>query len=275
MHIEHIESDIVLFRGNAYESLATVFLHQGRALLIDALADTSDAETMCRHIEDNLDARVDLVIMTHYMNDHMAALRLFPSAQIIAHQHYMHTYLSQRMRTPEDDAQFIAPTITFTGSFKFQWGRHALEVFHNPGKTMCAVAIDVPDCDLMFCGDAIVGHTAYLGASAPEVIDEAIARLQRRRRGRIIPGHIGVLPGRVFGDARRYLHRLGKRVFKAHLEDAAERRIRNIRIEDCLPVDIQPTSFERFWHERNLDRIIERRLFAFDTSRPLSTVRPV
>jgi cyclase len=274
MHIEHIESDIVLFRGDAYESLATVFLHRGHALMIDALADANDAQIMRRHIEDNLDARVDLVVMTHYMNDHMAALRLLPTAQIVAHQHYMHTYLSQRMRTVEDDIQFVAPTITFTGSFKFQWGRHALEVFHNPGKTMCAVAIDVPDCDLMLCGDAIVGHAAYLGMSAPEVIDEAIVRLQRRRRGRIIPGHIGVLPGRAFGDARRYLHRLGKVVLKARLEDPSEGKIRDIRIEDCLPADIRPTSFERFWHDRNLDRIIERRLFAFDIHRPVPAAQP-
>jgi len=274
MHIEQIESDIVLFRGDAYESLATVFLHRGRALLIDALADAQDAKIMRRHIEDQLGAQVDLIVMTHYMNDHMAALQLFPRAQIVAHQHYMHTYLSQRMRTAEDDTQFVAPTITFTGSLKFQWGRHALEVFHNPGKTMCAIGIDVPGCDLIFCGDAIVGHTAYLGTSAPEVIDEALVQFQRRRRGRIIPGHIGVLSDRAFGDARRYLHRLGKFVFKIRLEDSSEDRIRNIRIEDCLPADIQPTSFERIWHDRNLDLIIDRCLFAFDTSRPVPAAQP-
>lgn len=266
MHIEQIDTDIVLFRGDDYESLATVFLHRGRALLIDALADAKEAQIMRRHIEDNLGAQVGLIVMTHYMNDHMAALQLFPEAQIVAHQYYMHTYLSQRMRTAEDDTQFVAPTVIFTGSLKFHWGRHALEVFHNPGKTMCAVGVDVPGCDLIFCGDAIVGHTAYLGTSAPELIDESLIQLQRRRRGKIIPGHIGVLSGSAFGDARRYLSRLGKYVSEARLEDSPESRIRDIRIEDCLPTDIQPTSFERVWHGRNLDLIIDRRLFAFGTS---------
>ena len=122
--------------------------------------------------------------------------------------------------------------------------------------------------------DAVVGHTAYLGMSAPEVIDEAMVRLERRRRGRIIPGHIGMLPGRAFGDARRYLHRLGEAALRARLEDPSEGRIRDIRIEDCLPADIQPTSFERFWHDRNLDRIVERRLFAFDSHRPVPMAQP-
>lgn len=275
MHIEKVESDIFLFRGDAYESLATVFLHGGRALLIDALAGAKDAEMMRNHIEHELCAQVHLIVMTHYMNDHMAALQLFPGAQIVAHRHYMHTYLSQKARTAEQDGQFVAPTITFTGSFNFQWGRHALEVFHNPGKTMCAVGIDVPDADLLFCGDAIVGHTAYLGTSAPEEIEAALVQFQRRRRGKIIPGHIGLLSGRAFGDARRYLDRLGTSVFKARHEGSPESIIRGIRIENCLPAEIQPSSFERYWHGRNLDLIINRHLFAFDATRPAPAVQPV
>lgn len=262
MRIDQLEPNIVVFRGDTQESVATAILHGGRALLIDTLASAADAKAMRLHLESNLCARVQLVVMTHYMSDHMAGLSLFPEAQIIAHQHFMHTFLSQRVRSEEESAQFVRPTITFTGTFTFEWGGHAIEVFHNPGKTMCAVGIDIPSCDLVLCGDAIVGHTVYLGSSAPEVIEEALIRFQRLGRGRIIPGHIGVLGGHAFGDARHYLNRLRDQIGNARQSSEPEMGIRSIQIEDCLAEGIWPTSFEREWHGRNLDVIQERRLFS-------------
>lgn len=266
MRVEQLEPDVVIFRGDAYESVATAILHRGRVLLIDTLAGSVDAEMMRCHIEQNLGASVKLIVMTHYMSDHMAGLDLFPDAQIVAHQHYMHTFLSQRARSAEDHARFVAPTITFTGSFTFEWGPHTIEVFHNPGKTMCAIGIDIPAYDLVFCGDAVVGHTAYLSNSAPELIDQALIRFQRLGRGRIVPGHIGVLEGRAFGDARHYLDRLRECVVRARRADSHEPSIRSIQIEDCLAAGIIPTEFEREWHGRNLDRVEERQLFALEKS---------
>lgn len=262
MRIEALERDVLVFYGDTYQSVATAFLHNGRALLVDALASEADAQAMRLHLEDNLGARVQIIVMTHYMSDHMAALRVFPHARILAHQQYMHTFLSQQARTAADDAAFVAPTVTFTGTLRFDWGGRALELFHNPGKTMCAAAIDVPDCDLILCGDAIVGRTVYLSSSAPESIDEALVQLRRRQRKRIVPGHIGVLEGRAFDDARHYLRRLRECVMEARHAGADGAAIGRIRIEDCLSTDIQPDAFEREWHGRNLDRIRERHLFA-------------
>src|SRR5437868_5902272 len=111
MQVIELESDILVFRGAVYESLATAFIHGREALLVDALADQRDAEAMRTHLEGRLGLRVRLILMTHYMSDHMAGLRLFPRARIAAHRLYAQTFLSQRDRSPQDERNFVLPSI--------------------------------------------------------------------------------------------------------------------------------------------------------------------
>jgi glyoxylase-like metal-dependent hydrolase (beta-lactamase superfamily II) len=266
MRVDRIEPDILVFRGDEYESVATAFLHDADVLLVDALASRRDGEWMRRHLEEELGKKVRIIVSTHYMNDHMAGLRLFPDARIVAHRYFMHTFLSQRNRSVEDDEDFVFPTIVIGDGLTLEWGRHTLALFHNPGKTLCTICIDVPDCDLLFASDNVVGNIAYISSSAPELIGSAIARLQQLRRGRVIPGHMGVLKGEALGNARGYLERLGERVREARRHGAEAEAIHSIDIEDCLASGVEPTAFEREWHGRNLDVILERRLFTLGAS---------
>ena len=270
MRVERIEDDIWIFHGDFYESVATVFVHRGNALLIDALGSDADAQWMKACIENDLKAEVKMIVMTHYMSDHMAALRLFPGAQILAHRNHLYTYLSQRHRTEDDDARFVAPTATYSDEVTLSWGGREISIFHNPGKTFCATAIDVPGCNLVFCGDALVGNIAYIGSSAPSLLDTGLSNLERLRRGRIVPGHIGMLGADAFSNARIYLKRLGALVRACPGLDA----IADIKIEECLAPGVQPVPFEVEWHGRNLGVIAERRVFAVghDLGR-ISTVR--
>jgi glyoxylase-like metal-dependent hydrolase (beta-lactamase superfamily II) len=258
--VQQIEPDITLFRGDAVESVATAFVHRGEALLVDTLASDADAAAMRRYIRDQLRARVRRIVMTHYMNDHMAGLRLYPDAEIVAQRYFMHTYLSQRERSVADDDAFVAPTTTFSDSLAFRWGRRDLRLFHNPGKNMCDAVVDVPDAGLVLCGDALVGHIAYLGTGAPELIDDALARLQRLGRGRVVPGHIGLLDGEAFAHARHYLRRL--RAHTADSRHASPASLAALPIEACLAEGLAPRPFEREWHGRNLAVIGERHVFA-------------
>jgi len=268
MHIVQIESDILVFRGDEYESIATAFVRNGDVLLVDALASRPDAQWMRRHLEEELGKKIRIIVSTHYMNDHMAGLRLFPEAQIVAHRYFMHTFLSQRNRSVQDDEDFVPPTIVFGDTLTLDWGRHALALFHNPGKTLCTICIDVPGSDLLFSSDNVVGNIAFISSSAPELISSAIDRLQQLRRGRIIPGHMGVLSGEALGNARHYLERLGERVREARRDGSEAEAIRSINIEDCLAPGVKPTAFEREWHGRNLDVILERRLFTVNARGP-------
>ena len=269
MQVETIESDILVFRGDVYESVATAFLYDGHALLVDALASQPDAEWMRDHLEKRLGCKVRLLVSTHYMNDHMAGLRLFPEAEIVAHSYFMYTFLSQRNRSAEDDADFVAPTTLLEGSRKLEWGRHSLEIFHSPGKTLCTLCIDVPTADLLIVSDTVVGNIAYISSSAPELIEGAIDRLRQRHRTRIIPGHMGVLPGEALRNARYYLGRLRERVVEARgRAGPSVEAVRGIGIHECLAPGVEPTAFEREWHGRNLDVVLDRRIFTVAGARP-------
>jgi len=248
MRIERIESDVLMFVGDAYESVATAFLRDGDALLI--------AEWMRHYLVEEMGKTVHTIIVTHYMNDHMAGLRLYPGAYIIAQHYFRHTFQSQRSRSAEDNQDYVNPTVVFGDTLWLQWGRHALQLFHNPGKTLCSVNIDAPSCDAVFAGDNIVGNIVYLSRSSPEMIDQAIARLQKLQRSRVIGGHMGSFDRLTLNHARHYLRRLREitvNIYKTPRDDLAAKTIQSISIESCLAPGVFPTAFEREWHRRNLD----------------------
>jgi cyclase len=247
--------------------VATVFLRGDDALLVDTLASEAEAEWMHRHLVRDLRKRVHSIVATHYMNDHMAGLRFYPSAQIIAQRYFQHTFLSQRDRSAQDNENYVAPTVVFYDTLAMQCGRHALHLFHNPGKTLCSINIHVPSCDIAFAGDNIVGNIVYLSRAAPAMIDLAVARLQRLQPARVIGGHMGVFDHAALAHARHYLQRLREtavKIHQTHTQDAATQAMRQISIESCTARGVIPSAFEREWHGRNIDVLIEQDVFKLD-----------
>lgn len=261
MEIETLEPDILVFRGGAYQSLATAFVNERDVLLIDALAEKEDAEAMREHLERELGVRVRLILMTHYMSDHMAGLKVFPGAQVAAHSLHSHTFFSQRNRTLEEEREFLRPSIELSGELTFNWGRHRLRVFHNAGKTPCTLNVDVPTADLVICGDNLVCNIAYLSISTPDLLLRGLAELGRLGRTRVIPGHVGVMPSIAPTHARQYLVRLGEKVAAARRAADPVNEVRAISIESCFTARCAPIDFEREWHARNLDVILDRGLY--------------
>ena len=267
MRIEEIESDVLMFVGDAYESVAAAFLCDGDALLVDTLASRTDAEWMRRCLVEEMGKTVRTIIATHYMNDHMAGLRLYPKARIIAQSHFRYTFESQRGRSAQDDEYYVDPTCVLSDTLSIQWGRHALQLFHNPGKTMCSINIDVPSCDAAFAGDNIVGNIVYLSRSSPEMIDRAISRLQALQRGRVIGGHMGMFDRATLSRARLYLRRLREvtvDIYRSSPSRLDSHAIRSIAIESCLAPGIVACAFEREWHGRNLEVMLEQDTFRLD-----------
>jgi cyclase len=125
-------------------------------LLIDALASRKDADALRHFIEDELKKKVRFILSTHFMSDHMAVLKSFPRAQIIAHENYRQTFVSQRSLTDEEVWFFVEPTITFSDRMKIKWGRLTLDIFHNPSHTMSTIVIDISEADLLLVGDALI-----------------------------------------------------------------------------------------------------------------------
>lgn len=262
MRTEQLEKDIFLITGDSYKSISTAFIRDDEVLLIDALASREDAEDLRDFIETELKKEVRFIILTHYMCDHMAALKLFPKAEIVAHQNYRRTFDSQRSISEEEANFFVEPTIVFSDKIIIKWGHLTLNVFHNPSHTQSTVGIDVPEADLLLIGDAIFGNTTFLSsAGEPELFASAIKNLRGKNRSRIIPGHIGIRDKTVFENAEFYLNALRTKVEKARQSTNGEKAILEIPIETCLPNGIVASDFEDEFHRLNLKIIIERKLF--------------
>jgi cyclase len=262
MRIQQIESDLYTLIGADMDSNSTVIVNGDEVLLIDAMASRRDAEELRRFVEAEMGKRVRFIICTHYFSDHLAALKLFPDAQVIAHQNYDHTFDAERFRTEEEKTHFVEPDILISTGMRMRWGRYELDVFHNPGHTMSTINIDIPLADLIMVGDNIVGRLVYLYYSTPNLAQAALERLRRRARGRLIEGHQGLLGGETVDHALHYLNSLATLVKGARLSTGSDEAIGEISLDQCLPASVEATAFERVFHQRNLQTIVERELFA-------------
>jgi glyoxylase-like metal-dependent hydrolase (beta-lactamase superfamily II) len=271
MKKEQISEDVYILTGEFFQSNATALIKDDEVLLVDALASPKDAETLQHFIEDELKKEVRFILCTHFMSDHMAALKSFPRAQIIAHENYRQTFDSQRSLTDEEAAFFVEPTITFSDKIKMKWGRLTLDVFHNPSHTMSTVGIDIPEADLLIVGDAFFGSTVFLSSRGiPEQIRGALKQLQTKNRSRVIPGHIGIYDNKAFENALFYLDSLQSQVETARNSPAGEKAVLEIPIDNCLAPAITASEFEKEFHEINLRLILERKLFMHDAKAGLN-----
>jgi glyoxylase-like metal-dependent hydrolase (beta-lactamase superfamily II) len=259
MRIEEIAADLLLAVGERYQSNCTIFLDGGRALLVDGMASREDALELRRFLERDLEKRAALLVSTHYFSDHLAAWGLFPGVPVVAHRNYRHSFDSEAFRTEEEKSHFVEPTVLVRGGLEIVWGRYHLDLFHNPGHTLCSLAIDVPEADLLIAGDTVVGNIVYLYYGNPVLRKRALERLRGRGRGKLLSSHSGVSGPERLERALHYLERLEAEASKSR---AAGEGILEISLESCLPTGVPGTDFERIYHRRNLDLVAEGRIFA-------------
>ena len=262
MIVDALTPDIHVLVGETYQSNSTVFLNGKEALLVEGMAGRGDAANLKKFVETELKKQVRFIICTHYFSDHLAALKLFPEAQIIAHKNYIHTFASENHRSPEEEDHFVEPDILISDGMTMKWGRNTLDIFYNPGHTMSTLGIDVPEADLLIAGDTIVGNMVYLSYSTPEMFYPALGRLRRRGRSRLLTSHLGVRTSDAIDNAFFYLDSLRGKVAAARQSSGNGDSIREIELDSCLPDGVKGTGFENIFHKRNLESIIERRLFA-------------
>jgi cyclase len=258
---QQIDSHIQLFVGETYQSNATIFINGEDVLLVECLGSVKDAQELKAFVEEELGKQVRFIISTHYFADHLAGLKCFPQAHIIAHRNYLHTFTTEKYRSEEEAAFFVEPTILVTDGMMMQWGRYSLEIFHNPSHTMGTLCIDVPEADLLIVGDTVVESIVYFSYSAPEMFFTALQRLQRRSRTRLISSHGGVKSGDTIDKALLYLSRLRERVLDLRKLPESNDLILNIPLESCLAEPGAGTATEEKYHQRNLESIVERNLF--------------
>ncbi len=265
MRIQELAADVVMFVGDAVESVATAFIYGDRVLLVDALANEVDAAQLREVLCEQMGKTVHLVTATHFMSDHIAGMSLFPEALTLAHRHHRQAFLSQNRPVA---SLYREPDILFD-NLAMRWGRHQLRFLFNPGKTMDHVSVDVPTADLVCVGDNIVGNIVYLSRADPALQRAAIGRIQQFGRGRVVGGHMGVFDAVVLDNALHYLRRIQDIVVGIRLNASSiqwAEQIAAIPLEDCLAPGVVPTAFEREWHGHNLEVVVTQSIFALDAA---------
>jgi cyclase len=258
MDVIQIQPELFLFIGKTYQSNSTIFVNGNEVLLVDALASRADAEQMRAFIEKELKKEVRFIISTHYFSDHIAALNSFPRACVIAHENYLETFDSEQHRTEEEAGHFAEPNLLVSDRLKLRWGRFTLDISHNPGHTTSTLAIDVPEAKLLFVGDTLVGNIVYLKYSTPDRFATALDTLKKKSIDRrLLSSHGDVRSSDAIGNAQFYLASLGERVGKVGFNES----LLSVQLEDLMPASVEPTSFERIFHQRNMETVLERRLF--------------
>lgn len=261
MEIQKIESDLFLLIGDAYDSNSTLLINGSEALLIEGMATIADAVQLQQFVEKELNKTVRFIICTHYFSDHLAALQLFPGSQIIAHENYAHTFDSELHRSEEERSHFREPTIVFSDEMSLRWGRFRLNLFRNTGHTMSTLNIDIPEANLIHVSDNLVGNLVYLKYSSPSLLFQALENIKRRGRKHLISSHSGYRDAEAVDTARNYLTTLGQKAHAAW-KNESENSILQIPLNDCYPNGFEGTPFENIFHKRNLQTIMERRLFS-------------
>ncbi|MCE9671667.1 MBL fold metallo-hydrolase [Myxococcus stipitatus] len=251
--------DVWVVRGEAYDSNATLFLREGEVLMVDALGSRADAEALRAWIAGELRARVRRVVCTHGFSDHLAGLRVFPEAEAWAHARFEETFRQERFRSDEEAGFFRAPNRCLDAVEFLEWGRYMLELFPNPGHTPGTLNVDVPALDVLFSADIAVGNMAYVAYGEPADLDASLARAQARGRTWVIQGHGGVVSASTLASARHYLRALEAAVREAR---GVPERVRAIALGGCLPEGVEGSDFEAFFHGRNLEEVLSRRLWS-------------
>lgn len=265
MRVEQLCSDVVMFVGDASESVATAFIDGDNVLLVDALGSAEDAEGLRRVLCHEMGKTVRMIAPTHFMSDHIAGLPVFPDALVMAHRHFRHAFLSQNRLV----AAFYREPDLIVDNMAVRWGRHQLRFLYNPGKTMDHFSVDVPTADLVCAGDNIVGNIVYLSKADPALQRAAIGRIGQFARSRVVGGHMGVFDAAVLDNALHYLARIQDAVVRVRTQARSPNvaaGIAAIGIGDCLAPQVVPSAFERQWHANNLEAIIAQSIFALDAS---------
>jgi glyoxylase-like metal-dependent hydrolase (beta-lactamase superfamily II) len=261
MLVNKLGDDLYLLTGDTYQSNSTALISEDEVMLVDGMASAADAQNLRRWVETDLRKQVRFIVCTHYFSDHLAALNVFPRATVVAHRNYLETFESERFCSPEEKTHFREPDVLISDQIEFRWGQYRLDIFHNPGHTSSTLSIDLRPADLLMVGDNLVGNIVYFLYSTPGRMDVALERLSAKSRTRVLSGHGGVRSSDAIHHAKFYLRNLSERSGEARKSIEGERALLQVPLEACLPVGVEATAYEKVYHERNLQTILERGFF--------------
>lgn len=117
------------------------------------------------------------------------------------------------------------PEITFTEGLEIHLGDRPVQLLHRPGPTAGAIWVLVPDCEVIFVGDAVTAaEPPYLGEADLEAWMETLEELRRLTQRGHVP--ISSRDGRIGSDEItamiRFLRKIPGRLEKLAGKDQAQ-----------------------------------------------------
>jgi len=73
----------------------------------------------------------------------------------------------------------------------------------------------------------------------------------------LLSSHGNVRSTDAISNAQLYLANLAERVGAVGFSES----LLKVPLEDVMPAGVEPSSFERIFHQRNLETVLERKLF--------------
>ncbi len=220
--------------GGRYPFCNSLYIDDQKKAIIDPASD----ETFLRKLAD--ERRVDLIINSHYHEDHIAFNYLFPEAELYVHEDIGACFksysafldycglLDSQYKAEWDDL-FLnrfhfrerAPSLEFADGDVLIFGDTKMRVIHTPGHTAGHCSFYFPDQGILFMGDLDLSRFGPWYGDRVSDIDETIQSMHRLLE---IPADIyitshetGIIRGDITELAETYLTVIttrGKRILE-------------------------------------------------------------
>lgn len=144
---------------------------------------------------------IEGVIISHFHKGHIHGLRKLMGVSVYGSIYYQET-LNQWM--PTEEQKYYIPTVKIDKSQKILFGKHVLELIHNPGHSLCTLLIKINE-QFLYIADELIyapdGQQVLPRVTKNNIINHYVSahNLAKYSKYVFIPGH---------GEAIRDLHQI-------------------------------------------------------------------
>lgn len=155
---------------------------------------------------------IDGVIISHFHEENIQGLKKLTGVTIYGSSYYQQT-LKEWLRAEEQTG--YAPTIKVDKNLKIIFGKHTIELIHNPGHSICTLFIKVDD-KFLYVADELMysvnGEPLLPCVTKKDIINHYVSahNLTKLCNYIFIPAHGNVIaePHKIIADAKNVCHYL-------------------------------------------------------------------
>lgn len=212
-------------------------------IVIDSTMYVKTGELLRKNLENHFGVPVKYLVLTHYHGDHIFGLKVFKDIPILSSEMTSKVMLNDETKSRYqvfikdlakegpigEGIEYIVPTLLFTDKLIIQDDDLHIEIFHTGGHTVGSSFVSFPHEKVVFAGDLLFENSfPYAGDPTcnPELIIEALKKMQDIKADIYIPGHGPIMKGAGSLDRHiQFYHELRENVREAIKEDIPAEKI--------------------------------------------------